>query len=71
MLPPIVTYWHNHMQTPNPQTPSLLGFTAIQAALLLTLRSHSKVSDKDETKIRSCRGGGGKYRHKKNYENQN
>ena len=41
----VVTYWHDHMQASNPRTLSLLGFTATQAALLLTLRSHSKVSD--------------------------
>ena len=35
----------DHMQTPNSQTPSLLGFTPTKAALLVTLRSHSKVSD--------------------------
>ena len=45
ILHPIVTYWHDHMQGSNLQTLSLLGFTATQAALLLTLRSHSKVSD--------------------------
>ena len=45
ILHPIVTYWHDHMQGLNLQTLSLLGFTATQAALLLTLRSHSKVSD--------------------------
>ena len=28
MLPHVVTYWHDHVQAPNPQTPSLLGFTA-------------------------------------------
>ena len=32
------------MQAQNPQTPSLLGFTATQASTLVTLRSHSKVS---------------------------
>ena len=45
ILHPIVTYWHDHMQGSNLQTLSLLGFIATQAALLLTLRSHSKVSD--------------------------
>ena len=45
ILHPIVTYWHDHMQGSNLQTLSLLGFTATQAALLLTLRSYSKVSD--------------------------
>ena len=33
------------MQAPNPRTPSLLGFTATQAPTLVTLRSHSKVSN--------------------------
>ena len=33
------------MQAPNLRTPSLLGFTATQATLLVTLRSHSKVLD--------------------------
>ena len=33
------------MQVLNPQTPSLLRFTATQAPTLETLRSHSKVSD--------------------------
>ena len=33
------------MQAQNPQTPSLLGFTATQAPTLVTLRFHSKVSD--------------------------
>ena len=33
------------MQTPNSQTPSLLGFTPTKATLLVTSRSHSKVSD--------------------------
>ena len=28
MLPLVVTYWHDHVQASNPQTPSLLGFTA-------------------------------------------
>ena len=45
LLPPVVTYWHDHIQAPNPQTPSFLGFTATQAPTLVTLRSHSKVSD--------------------------
>ena len=45
MLPQVVTYWHAHVQGPNPQTPSLLGFTATQAPTLMTLRSHSKVLD--------------------------
>ena len=45
MLPQVVTYWHDHVQGPNPQTPSLLGFTATQAPSLMTLRSHSKVLD--------------------------
>ena len=45
MLPQVVTYWHDHVQGPNPQTPSLLGFTATQAPTLMTLRSHSKVLD--------------------------
>ena len=45
MLLPLVTYWHDHVQAPNPQTPSLLGFTATQAPILLTLRSHSNVSN--------------------------
>jgi len=45
MLPHVVIYLHNHMQAPNSQTSSLLGFTATQAALLVTLRFHSKVSD--------------------------
>ena len=33
------------MQVLNPQTLSLLGFIATQAPMLVTLRSHSKVSD--------------------------
>jgi len=33
------------VQASNPRTPSLLGFTPKQAALLVTLRSHPKVSD--------------------------
>ena len=45
LLPPIVIYWHNHVQALNPRTPSLLRFTATQAPTLETLRSHSKVSD--------------------------
>ena len=45
MVPQIVTYWHDHMQALNSQTPSLLGFTATQAPTLVTLRFHSKVSD--------------------------
>ena len=45
MLLPIVTYEHNHVQAPNPRTPSLLGITAIQAPTLVTLRSHLKISD--------------------------
>ena len=44
MLPLVVTYWHDHMKAPNPQTP-LLGFTVTQATLPVTLRSHSRVSD--------------------------
>ena len=32
------------MQAPNSQTPSLLGFTPTQAALLVTLRSHSQIT---------------------------
>jgi len=44
MLPLVVTYWHDHMQAPNPWT-ALLEFIATQAALLVTLRSHSKVLD--------------------------
>ena len=45
MLPPVVTYWHDHVQTPNPRAPSLLGLIAMQASLFVTLRSHSKVSN--------------------------
>ena len=45
LLPQVVTYWHDHVQTLNPQTPSLLGFAASQASMLMTLRSHSKVSN--------------------------
>ena len=45
MLPLVVTYWYDHVQTLNLQTLSLLEFLATQAALLVTLRSHSKVSD--------------------------
>ena len=45
LLPHLVTYWHDYVQTSNPQTLSLLGFTATQATLLVTLRSHSKVLD--------------------------
>ena len=45
MLPPVVTYWHNRVQALNPWIPSLLGFIAIQAALLVILRLHLKVSD--------------------------
>ena len=45
LLPLVVTYWHDHVQSPNLRTPSLLGFTPTQVALLVTLRSHSKVSD--------------------------
>ena len=45
MLPHVVTHWHNHMQAPNPRTPSLLGFTPTQAVFLVTLRLHSKVLD--------------------------
>ena len=45
LLPLIVTYRHDHVQAPNPRTPSLLGFTPTQVALLVTLRSHSKVLD--------------------------
>ena len=41
---PVVTYWHDHVQASNLRTPSLLGFTPTQAASLVTLRSHSKVS---------------------------
>ena len=33
------------MQASNPRTPSLLGFTTTQAPMLVTLRSHSKVSN--------------------------
>ena len=43
MLSPVVTYWHDYVQAPNP--PSLLGFIATQAALFVTLRFHSKVSN--------------------------
>ena len=43
MLSPVVTYRHGHVQSSNPQTHFLLGFTATQATLLVTLRSHSKV----------------------------
>ena len=45
LLPHVVIYWHDYEQAPNLQTPSLLGFTPTQATLLVTLRSHSKVSD--------------------------
>ena len=45
MLPHIVTYWYDHVQAPNPRTPSLLGFTLTQGFLLVTLRSHEEVSD--------------------------
>ena len=45
LLIPIITYWHDHMQAPDPQTPSILGLTTAQAPMLVTLRSHSKVSD--------------------------
>ena len=45
MLSPVVTYWHGHLQTLNPQTPSLLGLTATLAPTFVTLKSHSKVSD--------------------------
>ena len=45
MLPQVVTYWHDHVQVPNPRTPSLLGLIATQALMLVTLRSHSKISD--------------------------
>ena len=45
MLPQIVTYWHGHIQVLNSQTPSFLGFIATQAPTLVTLRSHSKVSN--------------------------
>ena len=37
LLPYVVTYWHDHVQTPNPQTPSFLGFTPTQATLLATM----------------------------------
>ena len=43
LQPHVVTYWHDHMQVPNTQTPSFLGFTPTQTALLVTLRSYSKV----------------------------
>ena len=45
MLSLVVTYQHDHMQTPNPRTPSFLGFTAMQAPLFVTLRSYSKFSN--------------------------
>ena len=45
LLPQEVTYWHDHVQALNPQTLFLLGLTATQAPILLTLRSHLKVSD--------------------------
>ena len=45
MLPLVLTYLHDHVQAPNSRTPSLLEFTTTQAPLLVTLRSHSKVSD--------------------------
>ena len=31
MLPHVVTYWYDHVQAPNPLTPSLLRLTATQA----------------------------------------
>ena len=43
LLPPIVTYWHKHVQVLSPQTPFLVGLTTTQAPTLVTLRSHSKV----------------------------
>ena len=45
MLPQVVTYWHDHVQVLNPQTPSLLGYTATEAPVLVILISHSKFSD--------------------------
>ena len=45
MLSHVVTYRHNHVQAPNPRILSLLGFIATQAPTLVTLRSHSKVSN--------------------------
>ena len=45
LLPPVITYWHDHVQVSNSWTSSLLGFIQTQAALLVTLRSHSKVLD--------------------------
>ena len=44
LLPPVVTYWYDHVQALNAQTP-LLGFIATQVSLLVTLRFHSKVLD--------------------------
>ena len=41
LLYPIVTYWHDHVQVPNPRTPSLLGFTETQATLLEKTTSNS------------------------------
>ena len=45
LLPPVVTYWHDHVQVSNLRTPSLLRFTATKVPTLVTLRSHSKVSN--------------------------
>ena len=45
MLLPVVIYWHDHVQTLNPQALSLLRLIAVQASLFVTLRSHSKVSN--------------------------
>ena len=43
MLHLVVTCWHDYVQSLNPQTSSLLWFTTTQAALLVTLRSHSQM----------------------------
>ena len=43
LLPTNRTYWHGHVQAPNPLTPSFFGLCKTQTPTFVTLRSHLKV----------------------------